>query len=143
MTDVSTHLQSKLKGVPQKDPSFDGKPADYPMCMLPSDLKTLLHNLLKKCSQPTLKLVYKRSVENIVQDLKNGSSPYGDQIILQCIVKQNPQVVLQNIKELQEMLASPTRQPREVVALMWCAGPLPEENLIQGLRGECSTTFLM
>ena len=42
------------------------------MCMLPSDLKTLLHNLLKKCSQPTLKLVYKRSVENIVQDLKNG-----------------------------------------------------------------------
>ncbi|XP_029185282.2 transmembrane protein 214-B-like [Acropora millepora] len=134
LTDVITHLQSKLKGVPQKDPSFDGKPADYPMCMLPSDLKTLLHNLLKKCSQPTLKLVYKRSVENIVQDLKNGSSPYGDQIILQCIVKQNPQVVLQNIKELQEMLASPTRQPREIVALMWCAGPLPEENLIQGLR---------
>ncbi|XP_015749276.1 PREDICTED: uncharacterized protein LOC107329059 [Acropora digitifera] len=116
---------------------------NYPMCMLPSDLKTLLQNLLKKCSQPTLKLVYKRSVENIVQDLKNGSSPYGDQIILQCIVKQNPQVVLQNIKELQEMLASPTRQPREIVALMWCAGPLPEENLIQGLRGECSTTFLI
>ena len=45
--------------------------------------------------------------------------------------------------QLKEMLASPTRQPREVVALMWCAGPLPEENLIQGLRGECSTTFLM
>lgn len=134
LTDISAHLQSKIKGVPQKDPSFEGKPADYPMCMLPSDLKTFLHNLLKKCSQPTLKLVYKRSVENITQDLRNGSSPYGDQIILQCIVQQNSQVVLQNIKELQEMLASPNRQPREVLALMWCAGPLPEENLIQGLR---------
>lgn len=33
-----------------------------------------------------------------------GSSPYGDQIILQCIVQQNSQVVLQNIKEVTLLL---------------------------------------
>lgn len=36
MTDVSTHLQSKLKGVPQKDPSFDGKPAGNELILMSS-----------------------------------------------------------------------------------------------------------
>ena len=42
------------------------------MCMLPSGLKTVVHDLLKTCSQPILKLAYKRSVENIVQELRKG-----------------------------------------------------------------------
>ena len=27
LTDIGAHLQLKLKGVPQKDPTFEGKPA--------------------------------------------------------------------------------------------------------------------
>ena len=45
--------------------------------------------------------------------------------------------------QLQEMLASHKTQPRVALALMWCAGPLPEENLLQGLKGEYYTVLSM
>lgn len=45
---------------------------DYPMCVMSSALKKFFLNLMKKCTKPTLKLVYQRSVENMVQDLSKG-----------------------------------------------------------------------
>lgn len=33
------------------------------------------------------------------------------------------------------MLAVRKTRPREALALMWCAGQLPDKNLAQGLRG--------
>lgn len=46
---------------------------DYPMCLVPAQLKTFFFNLLKKCTEPTLKLIYQRSVENMVQELSKGA----------------------------------------------------------------------
>lgn len=42
------------------------------MCVMSSALKKFFLNLMKKCTKPTLKLVYQRSVENMVQDLSKG-----------------------------------------------------------------------
>jgi len=52
---------------------FEGKPADYPMCLVPAQLKTFFFDLLKKCTEPTLKLIYQRSAENMVQELSKGA----------------------------------------------------------------------
>ena len=46
---------------------------DYPMCLVPAPLKTFFNDLLKKCTEPTLKLIYQRSVENMVQELSKGT----------------------------------------------------------------------
>ncbi|XP_068678682.1 transmembrane protein 214-A-like [Montipora foliosa] len=134
LTDIAAHLQLKLKGVPQKDPTFEGKPLDYPMCLLPSHLTNFLRDLLKRCMQPALKMVYQRSIGNIVDELSKGLPAYGDQIILQFVVQQHPQVILENMTEIQEMLTARKTHTREALALMWCAGQLPDKNLAWGLK---------
>ena len=53
------------------------------MCLLPSHLETFFLDLLKKCTDPTLKLIYQRSVENMVQELSKGNIT----LYLECILK--------------------------------------------------------
>ena len=38
--------------------------------------------------------------------------------------------------QIQEMLAARKTRTREALALMWCAGQLPDKNLAWGLKGK-------
>ena len=44
-------------------------------------------------------------------------------------------VRLHDTLQVQDMLEKRKTRTREALALMWCAGQLPEKNLTRGLRG--------
>lgn len=44
-------------------------------------------------------------------------------------------VCLHDTLQVQDMLEKRKTRTREALALMWCAGQLPEKNLARGLRG--------
>ena len=44
-------------------------------------------------------------------------------------------ISLHDALQVQDMLEKRKTRTREALALMWCAGQLPEKNLAHGLRG--------
>ncbi|XP_032234099.2 transmembrane protein 214-B [Nematostella vectensis] len=133
LKDLASYIHLHLQNVPERDPVFEDKPKDYPMCLLKKDVKGVLMNALKKSSETTLEIFFQYCMNEMVQEMSRGHSVYGLQLMIQCAVCSSPTLTVSKVDEYEDMLIGRKSRPKEALAIMWALGQLPNNNPTQGM----------
>ncbi|XP_070555188.1 transmembrane protein 214-B-like [Ptychodera flava] len=133
LKDLVTFMNLKLN-VKDGDPVFGEQPLDYPLCKVGNTLKKLLISALNKCSTNTLHLFFEFCVHEMISDRNKNLSSYGYRIYLQSIAFERPDVVIENIPKLLELIKKKQNGPASCLSIMWSVGQAGHNDFAAGLR---------
>lgn len=126
-----TFFNEKLRLEHAEDKMFFDKPLDYPDSILPPALKTILKQLVQKCSNESLQYFFHNMLQSLCEELNKSRNFVGHLIMLQQIAQHYPEVCISNLASTVILRNSYQNQPSICLSLFWALGT----------SGICDTTI--
>lgn len=118
-----------------EDPIFFGKPADYPLCALPQNIRKQLSQLLQCCTLPTIQLFQEHCLDTIIKNSTNYQLPtLGYRIMLQLVAFEYPQASLNNVQRFIDTRVSVKNRHTLCLTVMWAAMQAGYANFQAGVH---------
>merc|ERR1712168_1021397 len=77
LKDIVSILNLRLDKVPEPDPVFEGRSADYPACLLTNKVRKLLMKIINECPVEITEIFYDHCLQTMINDISKGMSTYG------------------------------------------------------------------
>ncbi|XP_036406545.1 transmembrane protein 214 [Megalops cyprinoides] len=132
--DLAGYLNYKLLA-PEGDPTLSSHTHDYPYCLAPKELKSIIKSLLAKCSD-TLQDFFDHCIYTMLRELDkpSGEPLHGYRICIQAVMLDKPKIATLNLADHLELLRSHQNRPVKCLTIMWALGQVGFFDLSQGLR---------
>ncbi|XP_030638051.1 transmembrane protein 214 [Chanos chanos] len=132
--DLAGYLNYKLPA-PETEPTLSSYAHDYPYCLVGKELRGVIKNLLKKCSD-SLQDFFDHCLFTMLRELDKptGDSLHGYRICIQALMQDKPKIATLNLAEHLELLRSNQNRPGKCLTIMWALGQAGFYDLSQGLR---------
>jgi len=134
LLDLASLLNLRLECVPETDPVFEGKPPDYPLCLMGKKVRGILNTTLSQCSSPTLVTFAEHCMQSLISDMSKGIPTYGYRLFLQLLAHTKPDVLLSSLPKYLELVQSNKNRPLRCLAIMWAVGQVGVRDLSKGLK---------
>ncbi|KAG7460797.1 hypothetical protein MATL_G00202680 [Megalops atlanticus] len=132
--DLAGYLNYKLQA-PEGDPTLSSHTHDYPYCLAPKELKSIIKSLLAKCSD-SLQDFFDHCIYTMLRELDkpSGEPLHGYRICIQAVMLDKPKIATLNLADHLELLRSHQNRPVKCLTIMWALGQVGFFDLSQGLR---------
>ena len=101
------------------DPTFSGKPRDYPSSLLSSELKQLITSTIKEVGAEEGKIFYTQSLITMPTDINRGVHVNGTKIVLQLLSFQYPVLAKSFISQAKDTLGPIESRVPATLSLLW------------------------
>ncbi|XP_066996654.1 transmembrane protein 214-B [Anabrus simplex] len=119
---LAIYLNTKMT-VDHNNPTFSGKPVDYPLCLLPGEVKELLKRALRDAGESVDRPFFDWCLTSMANGMTKASgSVLGYKMILQLMAFQNPRIVVANIPNVTALLNSYQNRQPIGLSLLWALG---------------------
>ncbi|ELU18263.1 hypothetical protein CAPTEDRAFT_148232 [Capitella teleta] len=133
LKDLCSLLNMRLDRAPESDVVYLGKPADYPMCLLPDKVLSVLKKTLAETVSSTQVLFFDHCIQNILADIGKGSS-HGYRIMVQILLRDKPDIALENLKKHLDVIIANQSRCQRCLAVLWSLGQAGMTHLGKGLK---------
>lgn len=129
-----TFLNEKLRLEKAEDVMFFDKPLDYPLSILPGELKIIMKELVQKCNEESLKYFFHNLLQSLCEELNKSRNFVGNLLFLQQIGHHYPQVCISNLASTVILRNSYQNQPSICLSLFWALMSSGFSNTSIGLK---------
>lgn len=113
------YLNDKLRLEKADDVMFFDKPLDYPLNILPTELKVILKELIEKTGEESLKYFFHNLLQSLCEELNKSRNFVGNLLLLQQIAHHLPEVCISNLASTVILRNSYQNQPSICLSLFW------------------------
>lgn len=134
LKDVAAYLNT-LVPYEVSDPLFNGKPDNYPSCLLKPEVVQEIKNLYDECTSPTLQLFHEFCIESITKNMGKLMLPTaGFLMAVQILAESNPDIGFSNVQRFVDARTSWKSRNQICLSLMWMSLQSIRNDTRNGLR---------
>ncbi|XP_076238618.1 transmembrane protein 214 [Calliopsis andreniformis] len=133
LKDLAAYLNVKIP-IDKEDPTFSGKPKDYPLSIVPKQIRSVLEKAIEMAGKKTAQIFYENTLTTIATDMVKGSPIVGHKIFLQLLGSINPEITIANIPKLISVRNSYQNRKAVGLSLLWALSQAGRKNLAVGLK---------
>lgn len=117
LKDLTTYLNNHLNV--EADPTFPGKPVDYPSSLMSSELKKCITSTINSCNHEALQAFYLQTLITLPTDINRGLQVCGTKLVLQQLSLSKPSLALDNLGRIQDILRSIESRVPALLSVLW------------------------
>ncbi|KAI0223090.1 transmembrane protein 214 [Lamellibrachia satsuma] len=134
LKDLASVLNLRLEKVTMIDPVFEDEIPEYPACLLPRKMRSLLLGQLRECPQEMLELFLEHCVQSMITSINKGGSTFGYCIFIQLLFSLKAGLASDCLSKYLDMLRNNQKRPLPCLSIMWALGQAGTQNLTCGLK---------
>lgn len=129
-----TFFNDKLRLERTEDKMFFDQPLDYPDNILPAPLRSILKQVIEKCSKESLLFFFHNLLQSLCEELNKSRNFVGHLVLLQQIAIYAPEVSGNNLASTVILRNSYQNQPSICLSLFWALGTAGLRDTTIGLK---------
>uniref|UniRef100_A0A1B6C1J5 Transmembrane protein 214 n=4 Tax=Clastoptera arizonana TaxID=38151 RepID=A0A1B6C1J5_9HEMI len=130
---LSGYINTKL-AVDFNENSFTPKSFEYPLCLLPVEIKNDIKKALKEVPEAVVQMFFDYCLTSMAVDLTKGSPVSGYKVLLQLIAVYNPSVTVSNISKYTTLRNSYQNRQAIGTSILWALGQGGFKDVSVGLK---------
>lgn len=133
LKEVANFLNSKTQ-IEVDDPTFANKPTNYPLCIIPEDIRSSLASVLHDAGKPNAQLFFDGTLTALANDMSRGQQVNGHRLLLQMLAKEYPDFCTASSAKSASLRNSYQNRPPIGLTLLWAFGQGGLSDFTVGLK---------
>ncbi|KAE8748008.1 hypothetical protein FOCC_FOCC005203 [Frankliniella occidentalis] len=130
---IDNYLDSIIN-VEISDPTFSSKNHEYPLCLMPSALRSALQEALGLAGESNLQTYFEILLTNLAQEMTKGSHAVGTRLLLQFIATSYPKIAVEAVPKCLSLQNSYKNRKPIWLSILWAMGQAGFRDLSVGLK---------
>ncbi|KAJ1525934.1 hypothetical protein ONE63_009122 [Megalurothrips usitatus] len=130
---IDNYLDSMLN-IEITDPVFSSKNHEYPLCLLPPALRSVLQEGLDAAGEAALQSYFELLLNHLAQEITKGTNTVGTRLLLQYIATTYPRIAVVAIPKCLSLQNSYKNRKPIWLSVMWAMGQAGFRDLSVGLK---------
>lgn len=132
LKELTSYLNNNLSV--ETDPTFAGKPRDYPSSLLSPELKGIITTTIKECGAEEARIFYTQSLITMPTDINRGVHVNGTKIVLQLLSFHTPSLARSFLPQAKEILGPIESRVPATLSLLWVLSQPAVKDSCVGLQ---------
>ncbi|XP_034835337.1 transmembrane protein 214 [Maniola hyperantus] len=133
LKEIASFLNSKTQ-IDVDDPTFSNYPLNYPLCVMPVEIRKPLESVLHEAGKANTQLFFDVTLTAIANDMTRGQSVNGHRILLQMLAHNCPDFCVASLAKSVTLRNSYQNRPPIGLSLLWVLGQGGLSNFAVGMK---------
>ncbi|XP_045521969.1 transmembrane protein 214 [Pieris brassicae] len=133
LKELANFLNSKIP-IDIDDPTFSNLPPNYPVSVLPIDIRASLDNVLRDAGKANTQLFFDVTLTALANDMSRGQSVNGHRLLLQMLALENSEFCITSLPKSVSLRNSYQNRPPIGLSLLWALGQGGHNNFADGMK---------